>query len=502
MSNSSASAGWLGAALVSIFLSAPLAAQQVGPPAPASAMDMVAPPRPFGRAAASVAQAPLLLDELLASSRFHAPQVLEALAKVRGAQGRLISTQAAFDTVFSTEVISRVTGFYDGTYASANVTQPLTDNGGYVYGGYRISSGRFPTYEDQNFTNQAGEFAAGAVFALLRDRAIDERRFARSLAEADIALAEADRLLIAIGVQRQAIAAYNSWVTAGLRLHVYRDLLALAEARQAGFRRQVDEGARPRILLTENEQNIRRRQSLVVGSEQALAQAAASLSLFLRDADGQPILVGPERLPAVLPPLLGDVRLRADREAILSQRPDLRNFEIRIRAASQRLELDRNSFLPRLDFKAEASRDVGPIGSGGRSRDGTESKVGITLTLPLQQSAARGRLAQTNAELDAFRQRRRLLEDQIGAEVTGLGVAVAATERLRVLAEEEQALATTMAGAERRRFEAGASDFFLVNVREEAAADAQVRALDAATRQVSANAELAAVTVDLDALGL
>ncbi len=59
-----------------------------------------------------------------------------------------------------------------------------------------------------------------------------------------------------------------------------------------------------------------------------------------------------------------------------------------------------------------------------------------------------------------------------------------------------------MAAAERRRFEAGASDFFVVNLREEQAADAQVRRLDAAFRQIVANADLAAATVDLKALGL
>ncbi len=467
-----------------------LAGPVVGQPA-------VAPPVP------GVAKtAPLTLAEVLASSRFHAPQVLEALARVRGAEGRVLSAQAAFDTVFAAEATSRVAGFYDGQIASATVTRPLPDNGGYAYGGYRVSSGNFPIYEDEYFTNRLGEVKAGAVFALMRDRAIDERRFSRSLAEADVAIAEADRLMIAIGVQRQAMAAYNNWTAAGLRLQVYRELLLLAEARQAGFRRQVEEGARPRILLTENEQNILRRQTLVVQSEQALAQAAATLSLFVRDAEGRPVLVGPERLPEGLPPLVRPALSGMDPAAIAAARPDLRTIDIRIRQSSARLALDRNNFLPKFDFRVEASRDFGSEGRGGGSRTPTEGKLGFTFTLPLQQSAARGRLAQTNAEIEAQRQRKRLLEDQINAEVTQLAVAVAATARLRGLAQDEQDRAVTMAAAERRRFSAGASDFFLVNVREETAADAQVRALDAAIRQVSANAELAAVTADLDALGL
>ena len=442
---------------------------------------------------------PLTLAQVLASSRFHAPQVLEAMARVRGAEGRLLSSQAAFDTVFSAEAESRALGYYGGTMGGVSVKQPFSNNGGYAYGGYRISSGAFPVYEDQFVTNQAGEVKAGAIFALMRDRAIDERRFVRTLAEADVDIAEADRLMIAIGVQRAALAAYNSWVAAGLRLKVYQGLLKLAEERQSGFSRQVAEGARPRILLTENEQNILRRQTLVVESEQALAQAAAVLSLYLRDAAGSPVIPSADRLPGTLPPLLAPAMASADTSTIAARRPDFRTLELRIRQQSQRLALDRNNFLPRFDLKVEASQD---LGAGSFTRRPAEGKLGLSFTVPLQQSAARGRIAQTNAEIEAVRQRARLLEDQIGADVTQLGVAVDATARLRRIAEDEQDRALTMASAERRRFEAGASDFFLVNVREEAAADAQVRALDAAIRQIAANAELAAVTADLDTLGL
>lgn len=441
----------------------------------------------------------LTLDEVLASARFHAPQVLEALARVRGAQARVITTEAAFDTVFSAEADTRVTGYYDGRDVQAKVTKPLEKWGGFAYGGYRVSGGTFPIYEDERFTSQLGELKAGAVFALMRDRMIDDRRFNRFQAEADVAIAETDKLMVAIGVQTRAIQTYNNWIIAGQRLEVYQDLLKLARDRQAGFKRQVEEGARPSILLTENEQNILRRQTLVVQSEQALGIAATALSLYLRDGDGVPIVVDAARLPAKLPP---PIPLPAQPRDMILARPDLRNIEIRMKQATQRLALDRNAFLPRLDLKVESSNDFGAIGQGGASRNGFESRVGLTFTLPLEQSAARGRIAQTNAELDAFKARRRFLEDQIVADIDGLGIAVTNTGRLVTIASDEADRAATMAVAERRRFELGASDFFLVNIREESAADAAVRRLDAAFRQTVAHADLAAATADLGALGL
>ncbi len=447
----------------------------------------------------SIRAGPLSLAEVLVSSRFHAPQVLEALARLRGAEGRLLSAQAAFDTVFSASAETRLSGFYDGRDVEAKVTKPLGSLGGYAYGGYRVSGGKFPVYDDERYTNQLGEIRAGAVLALLRDRLIDDRRFGQVQAEADVAVADADRMMVSIGVQTRAIQTYSNWLVAGLRLGIHRDLLTLAQNRQAAFRRQVAEGARPAILLTENEQNILRRQSLVVQSEQSLAMAATALSLYFRDADGRPVIPDASRLPDTLPPPLP---YPARLEDLALARPDLRTIDIRMKQARARVALDRNAFLPKLDFKVEASRDLGGVGLGSASRSGTESKVGLTFTLPLQQSAARGRIAQTTAEIDAFRQRRRFLEDQIVADIGAIDIAVSNSARLTLLARDEAERARTMAAAERRRFTLGASDFFLVNVREEAAADAEVRRLDAAFRQIVAHADLAAATADLDSLGL
>lgn len=442
---------------------------------------------------------PLTLAEVLQSSRQHAPQVLEAIAKVRQAEGKALSADGAFDTVVKGEAETRLSGFYNGQYAAGTITRPIENWGGSLYGGYRLSTGRFPIYEDERFTNQVGEIKVGAVLSLMRDRLIDDRRFGRTAARIDVDVAEADRLLTAIGVQRRAIGAYNLWVAAGLRLRIYRDLLALAKERQAGFKRQVQLGARPDILLVENEQNILRRETLVARAEQDLAAAGNALSLFLRDANGAPMQPDVARLPGDFP---SPIRLPGDPRAALAARPDLRQIDMRLLQATNRLALDQNGLKPRLDLKLEASQDIGPIGAGGRSRVGTETKVGLSFTLPLQRRVAKGRIDQTIAEIDAIRRRRQQTEEQIINAIDALAIDVRATERLRTLADSEYDRATTMARAEARRFTLGASDFFLVNVREEAAADAGVRKLDAEYRQIVARAELAAAAADLPALGL
>jgi outer membrane protein TolC len=446
-----------------------------------------------------VGAAPLSLEEVLQSSARSQPQIVEALARVRQAEGRALSAEGAFDTVFDVDARSRVAGFYGGTVVDARATRPLTANGGYLYGGYRVSRGGFPIYEDQAFTNRLGEIKVGGLFSLLRDRLVDERRTRQSLAAADIDIARFEAQAVAIGVQRRAIDAYQAWVAAGLRLRAYRELFDLAEDRRGAIARQVQLGARPDILLTEADQNLVRRRALVVRAEQELAAAANTLSLFLRDADGRPVLAAPDRLPASADAL---TQLNALTAPGTASRPDLALLLRRIDQAVTRLALAENDLRPRLDLRGEASKDLGDEGRGGSSRTPLEAIVGVRFSVPLQNRAAKGRVAEVRAEMDALQTRSRFLREQIAVEVEGIVITIGAAERLVMAAAEEQALAARLAAAERRRFELGSSDFFLVNQREEVATDAAVRLIDARARIAAARAELAAATGDLATLKL
>lgn len=469
------------AALLLSLLAVPPALAQVGPPAPAAA--------------------PLSLDEVLRSSAIAAPQIIEALAKIRSAEGRALSAEGAFDTVFEAEGKSRALGYYDGTVVSGRATRPLTDNGGYLYGNYRVTRGDFPVYEDENYTNRLGEVKVGALYALMRDRLVDERRTRRTLAGGDIDIARFERQAVAIGVQRRAVDAYQNWVAAGQRLRAYRDLLDLSERRRGGLARQIELGARPDILLTENDQNLVRRRGLVVRAEGDFAAAANALSLYYRDAAGNPVLVGADRLPADAAALAGP-QVAGLRANLVDNRPDLQMVLARIDQGLARLALAENELRPRLDLRGEMGKDVGPVGLGGASRTPLEAAVGFRFSVPLQNRAARGKVGEAQAEIDALNARSRFLRDQITVEVEGIMIGVGAAERLVTIAEQERQLAERLAVAERRRFELGSSDFFLVNQREETANDARVRLIDAQARIAAARAELAAATADRAALGL
>ncbi|MEO1310844.1 MAG: TolC family protein [Pseudomonadota bacterium] len=456
----------------------------------------------WGWAGAAHAQT-LSPDELLSSSARHAPAILQALADVRAAEGDALATRGAFDLVFGTSQVSYVNGFYDGQYVDTSVSQNLGPFGARVYGGYRVSRGDFPIYEDFNFTNRGGAARIGVLFSLLKDRAIDDRRFAVRDARLAADIASLEQALTSIGVQRQALGAYWRWVAAGRELSVYEDLLRLAEVRQTNLERQVRAGARAAIFLTENRQNLLRRRALVADARRAFEAAAIELSFYYRDENGLPQMPTRAALPLENGALgLADPISDVSPEGALLQRPELASLRVALDQARNRLALAENELAPKLDLKADLENDFGAIGEGGVSRDATDIKVGVEFSVPLQRRAGRGARARAEAEIDALRARERATRDRIENEIRTILMTLDATREIAGIAGEEVDQADTMARAERRRFESGASDFFLVNLREEAAADSRIRLYQAVLRARLSDADFRAASVDTEALGL
>jgi len=449
--------------------------------------------------------ATLTLDAVLASSAEAFPGILEALAERQGVAADVLSAQGAFDLVFSAESFNRATGFYDGRFLEGKASQPLGPLGGELYGSYGLSRGDFPIYEDELFTNRGGKAKVGVLFSLLRDRDIDERRF--ELADSRLALrsADLDLLLTRIGVQRQAIGAYWRWVAQGHQLAVYEDLLAIAEARDKGLVRQVESGARAEIQLTENRQNLTRRQSLVTDTLGQFRRAAYSLAFYLRDEAGAPRVPGRDELPPS--PDADELVTEAlptvdDLSALIQRRPELGKLRVALQRAERRLALNENDLRPKLDLNVELQQPFGSIGEGGASRDDTDTLIGLTFSVPLQRRSARAAVDATRARMEQLEQRRRRIADQLELELLDLLLDLDVSQQLAVLAAREFEQARIMEAAENRRFESGASDFFLVNVREERSADASVRFLQADLQQRLARAEFDAAVLNLERLGL
>ncbi|MEM8940823.1 MAG: TolC family protein [Pseudomonadota bacterium] len=457
------------------------------------------------RADINPSENPLLPEDVLSASERHFPTILQAIAQREAARGRVTEALGAFDLVFSADGFDRFDGFWDGVVVGGKALKPLRPLGAQVYGEYSISNGQFPVYEDENFTNNGGTAKIGVLFSVLRDRSIDARRFGQIDAELALQQADLEVLLTKLGVQQRALAAYWEWIATGQQLAVYESLLDIALKRETGLEREVESGRRAAIFITENRQNITRRQTLATAARRDFQIAVNRLAFFYRGSDGLTVEPARAQLPAevqlgAFPPSPDTSRL--DLPAMLQNRPELRILETGVERALQKIAVSENELKPRLDFGLEVAEGFGSLGEGGVSRDGTDAIVGFTFEVPLERRQARGKISQARAELDSLRQEQRRVEDQVEIQLRNILLELINAKDLMQLAATDVELSETMRRAEVRRFQEGASDFFLVNIREETAADARVRYYEAYQRTRVAQANLDAALMNLASLGI
>lgn len=424
----------------------------------------------------SVPAQALTLDDVLRTSYRHAPQIQAELAKLEAERGRIQQRQGAFDWEMNSSLSGRVGGSADGGYFDSQVTRRLQDSNTKLYGGYRVSDGTLPIYENYYDTTGGGEFNAGVVFALLRDRIIDEERFLFSDAVLAAKQQESDTLLATLRTQYEAIVAYLDWLAASKRLSVMEALLVLAEDRQQGLSTQHDYGDVAKIYLTENQQYLLQRRAAVTDAERQQKNAAARLSLYYRDAKGQPLTPTAREAPKAFPSLtMGKIDTLEEIERVRAIRPEQIRVDLGIARERKALQLQENATLPKLDLALEGVQNMG---DARLKETGPEARALITLSIPLQQNEGLGGARRSRALLRQLEEEKQLLNERIAAEIQLLANDIEAASAGADFARQEVEAAVAMRKAERERFDYGAADFFVLNMREEKEADAKAKLIN------------------------
>ena len=452
------------------------------------------------RVLASEALAPLSLEEVLGSTREHHPRVDAAQRGVDAAEAEVLSAEGGFDPLVRARGLAIPFSYYPHERLEAAIEQPTPLWGLRLFAGYRLGQGDFPVYYGQYETLSGGELHAGLALPLWRDGAIDKRRAGLSQARLRQRIAAFELAGERLGVQRQAAYHYWDWVAAGRQLSIATAQHALAVARREQLARRVAAGDIPRIEHTENERVLLARDADRVAARRALEQAALKLSLYLRDARGEPQIVSSARLPDGLP--IPEAALEAGLEEWLEQalhrRPELRGLELRREVLQVDAELARNQAAPAVDLGLRVARDVG---QGPANLRPTELQASLTLDIPLFAREARGQRRAAEARQAAVDARARLARDEIVTEVRDtLSALRAAYERVG-LAQSAAEVARQLARAEYIRFEHGDTSLLVVNQREQAAVEAELVEVKALVEYQRAMVGLLAATVALEPSG-
>ncbi|MFN7132002.1 MAG: TolC family protein, partial [Myxococcales bacterium] len=324
-----------------------------------------------------------------------------------------------------------------------------------------------------------GEVRSGINVPLWRNGPVDRRRTAIARAELQTRAARAGTDLQLIDSVRQATQRYWDWVAAGQRLRVAEELLRIARERQEGIEERARAGDIPEIEGADNARTIRQREARVVAAERTLQAAAIELSLYLRDPDGTPRVPDASRLPDAFPapmPSSELERLAEHTELAFARRPEL----VRLQAQRGQQELERewaaNQAAPAVDLSIAASRDLGEVPPKLQK---TDLELGLLIELPLQRRTAIGRREAAEATIAGLQAQLRLTMDRIQNEVRDAAIGLDAARRRVELAAAEITLAERLAEGERTRLSLGDSNVLLVNLREQALAEARLGLVEA-----------------------
>lgn len=441
---------------------------------------------------------PPSLNEVLASSLEHFPEIQQAKAKREAASAAVDAALGAFDASLDNETSGRASGFYDGKQTSTKVVKPFGDYNAKVSAGYRVSDGTFPIYEDYSFTNSGGEFNLELFLSLLRDRDIDDDRLALWNSRLNVSKARQEEMLAKISTQHAAMKAYYEWLAAAEIVRINQELLSLAKERQKGLEERSKQGDIATITAVENTQYIFRREGQLNDAQRLYANTAANLALYWRDKDGNTIM--PDSSPkAKLPkPDSALPQFSAEENAeASSKRPEFSIIEAEIEKEKNELKAGENRLLPRTDLMVKTARDRG---NGSITRRETENIIGVNISIPLQNNTAEGKISKAKANVKALEYERQLLRNKIAQQLQYIENDIKAASRYITISAQEVKVAEKMNVSERKIFNDGGSDYFVLNMREEQLASAKMKNVTAKLDYFRVLANYYAAAVKLDKL--
>lgn len=436
---------------------------------------------------------PLSLEDVLSSTRKHFPLIEQAVQEYEAAEQKSRAALGSFDATIEGKGDRRFEGYYDGRSAGVKIVKPLQTLNSKIYAGYRVSGGEYPDYEGKQDTLDEGETSLGIAVSLWRDSFIDAKRLKLRNAQQKAKMAEEKLRLTELKFQSSAMKLYWEWVSAGKILRVREDLLQIAVARTGGLEKRVKRGDLANIYLTENNQYILKRRADVLKATQLFEQLSYELSLFYRDKEGKPKIAGLDRVSKEFGEL-SKMDLTVEEKKLLEvmkNSPQIRILEREMQTFKNELEFGENLLKPRVDFNLETNNDMGVDNESrdDKTLEGREVRGMVTLSIPIERNLGEGNKQAARAKLRALTQQLNYLEQYIRVTLDRLVIQLNIANDIVDNATKEIELASILEKAEKKRFRQGASDFFVINIREENTAAARIKKVDAYLKYQKAYAE-------------
>ncbi len=351
--------------------------------------------------------------------------------------------------------------------------------GAELFGGFQNNSGEFLDPADD--TPDAGLLKAGVSVPVGQGLFIDKRRADLRKAQAYQDMAEAERLRLLNDVFYATLTDHLEWIAAYQRLGVARAAVVQAEVRLEGIRGSFRGGDRPAIDTLEALLQVQDRQMRLQDAEVTFRNATLILSNHLWDPFLRPLEIAPQVLPDTLdlsPPAEGQ-SVDSLMEQAMREHPKLLEMAGKLEQLDVERRLRGEYLKPQLDLNYTFLANGGLVtNEPGSMWDPADRQWGVGFSMPLLLRKERGdlslaRLRQTETELELERERQQI-RTTIGRRSNELDL----TEQQVLLGSSMVANYGRLLNGENRRFQTGESSLFLVNQREVALLDSQLKQID------------------------
>jgi outer membrane protein TolC len=411
--------------------------------------------------------------------KYH-PTVLAALEKMRAEEEAVTGAKGAFDTKVVSDYKRQTKGEYKNTVSRSFLVKPIQFANSKIYAGSeQISSlyGKFsPVYNTGNpsTTGQPGNYSVlGIQLSLWKNFLLDPNRAALKNAKFDAKIANAEKTLTVLDIGKLGQLAYWEWVTARKVNNVFEELLKNGETRNEFLVTRTKKGDIAQIIVTENEQYVASRKGALQAAKERLLRSEYALSLFNRNENGEPIIPSAEDnfedYPTNLAVFMENLDADSNIDNLMDKRPDLKNLSLAVEKSEVDLELARQDLKPQIDVTTEYYQRTAE--NSNMPRD--YLMVMAQLSVPIERNLGNGNIAAARARKIVAETQMRFGRQSYKFEVMALRRSLQLQLEQVTQSEIEFSKAKELVISETYKFKTGGGNLFLVNLREEAQANAE-----------------------------
>lgn len=403
--------------------------------------------------------------DIITSVTTNFPLIEEATLKLEASKGELESSFGAFDHKLKFKSRNRIEDRYENSYIETTLERQTPYGGLGLFAGHRQGIGTFAPYDGKYKTSSAGEIFAGISLPLLRNFLTDDARTDLLKAKLANEIAGHEFELKRNLTIHKALSIYYKWVVADQKVKIRQQVLKIAEERQSMLEKKFQAGDIEKLKLTDNQRSIEKRKAELTESEIELNNFRTLLSLYYRDKNGNPVL--PEVSITVDEKLPTDTFAPFNKE--LLPQLNLIEKELKIREADRALYSQ--SQLPGLNVELLGAREL----SGNVPYDPERLLLGVKFDFPLENRKAEGKTTASEYKYKALVKQRDYAHQELERLYKFSTDAVRMTKFRYEVTSSEFSKTKQLGQAERNRWNQGASDLYIVNLREQDTAEAEIK---------------------------